>query len=457
MALPNPQPASSQVGDRIGVDLGSHHLRIGVLAADGELRDFHRADYTDLNNGPALAAQLRALLQQTVQANPAVTAIGIAFPGLIQHSTQRILKLEHAPALVNSNLHAELQAALNLPVHFENSANAAAFAEMQRGVARGLDDWLYLHIGVNVSAGLILGGQLQRGKSGLAGALGEMAIDPEHTGEFVPLESMVSAENIVRRTERRLQRDSTSSLSRLKLLGGGYTYDDIIDAADKGDDLSRLMLERTGMFIGMVMAVQTFYQFDRMGLATRLGSLINITLVRELGPVLAATMLAGRIGTAMAAEIATMKVTEQVDALSCLGANPIHYLVVPRLLACSILVPLLTIFADFMGIMGGALICTRFYGVEAHFYWQHSQGYVQLYDIFSGLIKAWFFGTFIGLISCHRGLNSQPGAEGVGRASTETFVASFIIILVIDFFLGMFLVNLYQYFWGEGGGPSLLG
>ncbi|MFO0970491.1 MAG: ABC transporter permease [Gemmataceae bacterium] len=213
----------------------------------------------------------------------------------------------------------------------------------------------------------------------------------------------------------------------------------------------------TGMFIGMVMAVQTFYQFDRMGLATRLGSLINITLVRELGPVLAATMLAGRIGTAMAAEIATMKVTEQVDALSCLGANPIHYLVVPRLLACSILVPLLTIFADFMGIMGGALICTRFYGVEAHFYWQHSQGYVQLYDIFSGLIKAWFFGTFIGLISCHRGLNSQPGAEGVGRASTETFVASFIIILVIDFFLGMFLVNLYQYFWGEGGGPSLLG
>ena len=254
MALPNPQPASSQVGDRIGVDLGSHHLRIGVLAADGELRDFHRADYTDLNNGPALAAQLRALLQQTVQANPAVTAIGIAFPGLIQHSTQRILKLEHAPALVNSNLHAELQAALNLPVHFENSANAAAFAEMQRGVARGLDDWLYLHIGVNVSAGLILGGQLQRGKSGLAGALGEMAIDPEHTGEFVPLESMVSAENIVRRTERRLQRDSTSSLSRLKLLGGGYTYDDIIDAADKGDDLSRLMLERTGMFIGMAIA-----------------------------------------------------------------------------------------------------------------------------------------------------------------------------------------------------------
>lgn len=206
----------------------------------------------------------------------------------------------------------------------------------------------------------------------------------------------------------------------------------------------------TGMFIGMVMGVQMFHQFNRMGLASRLGSLINITLVRELGPVLAATMLAGRVGSSMAAELATMKVTEQVDALTTLGANPIHYLVVPRLLACSLLVPLLTILADFMGIMGGALICTRVFGIEAHYYWQHSQGYVQMYDIFSGLIKSWFFGTAIGLISCHRGLNSQPGAEGVGRASTESFVASFIVILILDFFLGLLLVNLNEIIWGSG-------
>jgi phospholipid/cholesterol/gamma-HCH transport system permease protein len=203
------------------------------------------------------------------------------------------------------------------------------------------------------------------------------------------------------------------------------------------------------MFIGMVMAVQMIHQYDRMGMASRLGALINITLVRELGPVLAATMLAGRVGSAMAAELATMKITEQVDALTTLGANPIHYLVVPRLLACSLLVPLLTILADFMGIMGGALICTRVFGVEAHYYWQHSQNYVEMYDVFSGLIKAWFFGTAIGLISCHRGLNSQPGAEGVGRASTESFVAGFITILVLDFFLGMFLVNLYEILWGD--------
>jgi phospholipid/cholesterol/gamma-HCH transport system permease protein len=200
----------------------------------------------------------------------------------------------------------------------------------------------------------------------------------------------------------------------------------------------------TGMFIGMVMAVQTYNQFNKMGLATRLGSMINITVVRELGPVLAATMLAGRIGGAMAAELATMRVTEQVDALACLGAHPIHYLVVPRLLACGLLIPFLTLMADFMGIMGGAFICTRLYGIEAHFYWQHSQHYVSMWDVGMGMTKAFFFGCAIALISCHRGLNSQPGAEGVGRAATEAFVASFVVILILDFFLAILLLALYE-------------
>ncbi|MCS7045993.1 MAG: ABC transporter permease, partial [Gemmataceae bacterium] len=207
----------------------------------------------------------------------------------------------------------------------------------------------------------------------------------------------------------------------------------------------------TGMFIGMVMAVQMFNQFNIMGMATRLGSMINITLVRELGPVLAATMLAGRVGSAMAAELATMKVTEQIDALYCLGAHPLHYLVVPRLIACTLLIPLLTILADFMGIMGGAVICTRVYGVESHYYWEHAQGYVQMWDVAMGLIKSIFFGVAIALISCHRGLNSQAGAEGVGRAATESFVASFIAILVIDFFLGMLLIDLHELILGPSG------
>src|SRR5262245_36621558 len=112
----------------------------------------------------------------------------------------------------------------------------------------------------------------------------------------------------------------------------------------------------TGVFIGMVLAVQSAAQFQKLGLATWSGSMINVSVIRELGPVLAATMLAGRIGSAMAAEMATMRVSEQIDALSCLGANPIHYLVVPRLLACVLVIPLLTVVADFTGVMGGALI-----------------------------------------------------------------------------------------------------
>ncbi len=199
----------------------------------------------------------------------------------------------------------------------------------------------------------------------------------------------------------------------------------------------------TGLFIGMVMAVQTYHQFHRMGMATRLGSIINITIVRELGPVLAATMLAGRVGSAMAAELATMKITEQVDALACLGAQPIHYLATPRVLACALLIPLLTILADFMGILGGAFLCTRVYGIEAHYYWQHTAAFVETSDVVMGLVKALFFGAAIGLISCHRGLFSQPGAEGVGRAATESFVASFVVILVLDFFLTILLVGFF--------------
>jgi phospholipid/cholesterol/gamma-HCH transport system permease protein len=203
----------------------------------------------------------------------------------------------------------------------------------------------------------------------------------------------------------------------------------------------------TGMFIGMVMAVQFFHSFAVVGLSTRLGSIINVSTVRELGPVLAATMLAGRVGSAMAAELATMRITEQVDALACLGAPPLAYLVAPRLVASVLLIPLLTVLADFMGIMGGAFICTNFYPVDSHFYWSNSQHFVGLWDIFTGLIKAFFFGTIIALISCHRGLHSQPGAEGVGQAATEAFVYSFIAILVIDFFLGVLLITIYNVFW----------
>jgi phospholipid/cholesterol/gamma-HCH transport system permease protein len=207
----------------------------------------------------------------------------------------------------------------------------------------------------------------------------------------------------------------------------------------------------TGTFIGMVLAVQSFSQYNQFGFATHLGAIINVSIVRELGPVLAATMLAGRVGSAIAAELATMRVSEQIDALACLGVNPVRYLVVPRVLACIVLIPLLTIIANFMGVMGGALICTRVYHIEAHHYWTHARDFIGIWDLTTGLIKPMFFGAAIGLISCHRGFTSSAGAEGVGRAATQAFVSSFIVILVLDFFLAMFLNTLYTSLWPSAG------
>ncbi len=165
----------------------------------------------------------------------------------------------------------------------------------------------------------------------------------------------------------------------------------------------------TGTFIGMVLAVQAHSQFAMMGLATRLGSVINISLVKELGPVLAATMLAGRVGSSMSAELGTMRVTEQIDALTALGTNPIHYLVVPRFLACFLLIPLLTLMADFMGVIGGAVVSTQLLMVDSFAYWQHSREYVGGLDLLAGVFKSFFFGAAIALISCHRGFHSRRG------------------------------------------------
>ena len=208
----------------------------------------------------------------------------------------------------------------------------------------------------------------------------------------------------------------------------------------------------TGTFIGMVLAVQAYSQFAMMGLATRLGSVINISLVKELGPVLAATMLAGRVGSSMAAELGTMRVTEQIDALSALGTNPIHYLVVPRFLACFLLIPLLTLMADFMGVIGGAVVTTQVLMVDSFAYWQHSREFVDGIDIMAGVFKSMFFGAAIALISCHRGFHSRAGAEGVGRAATEAFVYSFIAILFLDFTIGILWNSVYRTLWPNSAG-----
>ncbi len=202
----------------------------------------------------------------------------------------------------------------------------------------------------------------------------------------------------------------------------------------------------TGAFVGMILAIQTYDQFAVMQMENMLGTVLNLTVVKELGPVMVAIMLAGRIGSSMAAELGTMRVTEQIDALYALGANPIQYLVVPRFIACILLIPLLTFVADAVGVISGWVVSTQLLGINSHFYWKHSLEFVRGYDIFTGFIKSILFGASIAVIGCHRGFHCKAGADGVGRAATEAFVHSFVLILLINFLLGTLMMHLDRIF-----------
>jgi phospholipid/cholesterol/gamma-HCH transport system permease protein len=213
--------------------------------------------------------------------------------------------------------------------------------------------------------------------------------------------------------------------------------------------LSLPVIALTGTFIGMVLAVQTYTQFKQFGFETRLGALINLSMCRELGPVLAATMLAGRVGSAIAAEIGTMRVTEQIDALASMGANPVQYLVVPRFLGCLLMIPSLTVMAIFMGVVGGWIYSVQVFGIDSYHYWNNSQQFVDNWDLFYGIFKSVFFGATIAIVSCYRGFNCDPGAEGVGRAATAAFVLSFVIIIVLDLFLSIGLDKVHDMIWPQ--------
>jgi phospholipid/cholesterol/gamma-HCH transport system permease protein len=189
----------------------------------------------------------------------------------------------------------------------------------------------------------------------------------------------------------------------------------------------------TGAFIGMVLAVESFTQFKAIGQETRLGTVINLSVVKQIGPVLAAVMLAGRVGGALTAELGTMNVTEQLDALRVMGSDPIRVLVVPRFIACLLLTPMLTIYSDFLGVIGGYLISVKSLGIPSDPYWRFSAMGVDNWQVFEGLVKSIFFGAAIALIACYKGFTCGSGASGVGRACTESFVASFIAIIVLNF------------------------
>ena len=203
----------------------------------------------------------------------------------------------------------------------------------------------------------------------------------------------------------------------------------------------------TGAFVGMTLAVQAYDQLAGMGLEEHLGVLINISVVKELGPVLAAVMLAGRIGGALTAELGTMNVTEQIDAVRSMGTDPLRYLVAPRVVACLLLTPLLIIYADFLGILGGYFVSVIQMGINDFAYWNFSANGVELWDVSVGIIKGFFFGGAIAVISCYKGFTCKEGAQGVGEACTEAFVASFISILALDFAVAVISKSIYSIFW----------
>jgi phospholipid/cholesterol/gamma-HCH transport system permease protein len=191
----------------------------------------------------------------------------------------------------------------------------------------------------------------------------------------------------------------------------------------------------TGTFTGMVLALQGYHGFRMFSAESLVGSTVALGMTRELGPVLTSLMVTARAGSAMAAELGTMRVTEQIDALSVMAANPVKHLIVPRVIAGVIMVPVLTIVSDFVGILGGYFVGVVLLHINSGIFVKNITRYVDLDDIYNGLIKATVFGLILSLIGCYKGFNTSGGAEGVGKATTEAVVLASITILISDYFL----------------------
>lgn len=197
----------------------------------------------------------------------------------------------------------------------------------------------------------------------------------------------------------------------------------------------------TAIFTGAVLALQIYIGGSRFNAEGFVGQVVVISMVRELGPVLAALMLAGRVSSAIAAEIGTMRVTEQIDALTTLATNPFKYLVAPRLIAATLTLPMLVLVADIIGVMGGFLASTQRLGLNAGIYMKSTIDVLQLEDVTSGLTKAAVFGFLIALMGCYHGYNSKGGAQGVGAATTDAVVSASILILLFNYILTDFFFS----------------
>ena len=197
----------------------------------------------------------------------------------------------------------------------------------------------------------------------------------------------------------------------------------------------------TALFTGMVLALQIYVGSSRFNAESAVATIVVIGLTRELAPVLSGLMIAGRVGAAIAAEIGTMRVTEQIDALVTLSTNPYKYLVAPRVLAGVITLPILVLIADIIGVSGGYLVATESLNFNASSYIKNTFDFLEARDVISGLIKSSVFGFIVCLMGCYHGFNSTGGAQGVGRATTNAVVSSFILILISDYFLTVLLLD----------------
>jgi phospholipid/cholesterol/gamma-HCH transport system permease protein len=212
-----------------------------------------------------------------------------------------------------------------------------------------------------------------------------------------------------------------------------------LDQAGRTGHDSLPIVALISLFLGMILALQTAVLMQRLGSEMYISSIVALSIVRELGPIITAFVVAGRVGASITAEIGSMQVTEQIDALETLASSPIQYLVVPRFLALTLMLPLLTLYADIIGIFGGYLICVNKLGISSSLYIHIAADSLLNKDLFTGLLKTVFFGMIIALVSCYEGFNVEGGAEGVGSATRRTVVASFILIIAADcFFTALF-------------------
>jgi phospholipid/cholesterol/gamma-HCH transport system permease protein len=216
----------------------------------------------------------------------------------------------------------------------------------------------------------------------------------------------------------------------------------VVEQLDQVGVRSLSIVNLTAMFMGMVLALQMGNFLAKFGAQIFVSRVVGVSLLRELAPVLTALMVGGRVGAGITAELGSMAVSEQIDAIRSLGADPVRKLVVPRMGALLVMLPLLTVIADAVGVAGGCLISITELGLTTEFYARTLLQALAFSDFFSGLAKAIFFAYFIGIIACHNGLTARGGADGVGRATTATVVAASVAVLVADFFLSKLFLSL---------------